>query len=163
MNRPARRDDARSGPRRAGRFVAFLLSYGVGVVIAVVVSIQIPRQIFFPARPAGVPVACGEGVRELARAVVRAREAVDPAASEEEAVTRFRQLLAEDFARLPALREACRASESDERALDAIERLRYAEEHALRREASDLAALRREVRALVDEPRAPAPSGAPSR
>ena len=44
----------------------------------------------------------------------------------------------------------CRGSVEDERALDAIERLRYAEEHAARREAGDLAPLRRRVRAIVD-------------
>ncbi len=42
------------------------------------------------------------------------------------------------------------AGARDATTLDAIERLRYAEEHAVRREAGELAPLRRKVQAIVD-------------
>ncbi len=52
--------------------------------------------------------------------------------------------------------ELCRGQETSLGALDAIERLRYSEEHSVRHQAVELTALRRKVKELVGTP-APAP------
>ena len=72
------------------------------------------------------------------------------------ALARFRSTLAPAWTYRDGVAASCRGSEDNERALDAIERLRYAEEHAARREAGDLAPLRRRVRAIVDGQLGPA-------
>jgi hypothetical protein len=93
---------------------------------------------------------CREGLRALALAVERAREAAPGMDGEDAAIARFRSSLEPEWTYRDGVAAACRGSARDERALDAIERLRYAEEHAARREAGDLAPLRRRVRAIMD-------------
>ena len=54
---------------------------------------------------------------------------------EDKALEQFRRALEPEWSSRDAIARSCRGSAVDERALDAIERLRYAEEHAVRREA----------------------------
>ena len=56
-----------------------------------------------------------------------------------------------DWSTRSALDEACRQSPELTRALGEIEELRYAEEHAVRHEASDLARRRQRVALLARE------------
>ncbi|WP_437785933.1 hypothetical protein [Sorangium sp. So ce1097] len=138
------------GPRALGRRIALVAYYSVAALIIVACTLQIIRQVFFlPVVPSPYG-SCREGLLSLVRAVERAREAAPGTDGEDAALARFRSKLAPEWTYRDGVAASCRGSAEDERALDAIERLRYAEEHAARREAGDLAPLRRRVRAIVD-------------
>ena len=92
----------------------------------------------------------------LAAAIERARESAPGTDGEDAAVDRFRNEIDGTFRYRDAIATSCRGAPDNEGALDAIERLRYAEEHAVRREAGDLALLRRRVQAIVSHDLAPA-------
>jgi hypothetical protein len=85
---------------------------------------------------------------------------------EDAALADFRRALSPEWDDRDHIEDLCRPSPSSMAALDALERLRYAEEHAVRREAAELAPLRRRVQAIVPreqsstaaEPTSPAPS-----
>ncbi|KYF78628.1 hypothetical protein BE11_08580 [Sorangium cellulosum] len=140
----------RRGPRALGRRIAQVAYYSVAALIIVACTLQIIRQVFFlPVVPSPYG-SCQEGLLALVRAVDRARDAAPGTDGEDAALARFRSKLAPEWTYRDGVAASCRGSAEDERALDAIERLRYAEEHAARREAGDLAPLRRRVRAIVD-------------
>ncbi|WP_437960798.1 hypothetical protein WME76_14890 [Sorangium sp. So ce119] len=140
----------RRGPRALGRRIAQVAYYSVAALIIVACTLQIIRQVFFlPVVPSPYG-SCQEGLLALVRAVDRARDAAPGTDGEDAALARFRSKLAPEWTYRDGVAVSCRGSTEDERALDAIERLRYAEEHAARREAGDLAPLRRRVRAIVD-------------
>jgi hypothetical protein len=139
--------------------VALALYYGVVAAISVAGAVQISRQVFFaPALPP-LYATCRDGLRALATAVERARRAAPGTDGEEDAaLDRFRSALEPEWGYRDQILQSCRGRADDERALDAIERLRYAEEHAVRREAGDLAPLRRRVQTIVDSELGPGPS-----
>lgn len=150
---------AATGRARArGRAVAVGIYYLLVAAIILAAAVQVVTQLFFqPVKPS--PYAgCRQGLVALVRAVERAREAAPGTDGEDAAVARFRSGLEPEWGYRDGIAATCRGSAGDERALDAIERLRYAEEHAARREAGDLAPLRRRVRAIVDGELGPAPS-----
>jgi len=91
--------------------------------------------------------------------VERARGAAPGTDGEDAAIERFRAALLPEWGHFDGVAVSCKGSEKDEGALDAIERLRYAEEHAVRREAGDLAPLRRRVQGIIETDLAA--SGAP--
>ncbi|AUX22781.1 hypothetical protein SOCEGT47_032910 [Sorangium cellulosum] len=138
------------GPRAVGRRVAQVAYFGVAALIIVASTLQIIQQVFFLPTVPSPYGSCREGLLALVRAVERAREAAPGTDGEDAALARFRSELAPEWTYRDGVAATCRGSEEDKRALDAIERLRYAEEHAARREAGDLAPLRRRVRAIVD-------------
>lgn len=114
-------------------------------------TVQLVQQVFYqPVVAYPRARTCREGLLALARAVDRAREAAPGTDGEDAALNRFRSALEPEWTTRDGIAAMCRGSTENERALDAIERLRYAEEHAARREAGDLAPLRRRVRAIVD-------------
>jgi hypothetical protein len=125
-------------------------------------TFQICRQVFFrPVTPSPYAT-CREGVRALFDAVERARRAAPGTDGEDAAIERFRAALGPTWQHFDGVAAACKPSQKDQGALDAIERLRYAEEHAVRREAGDLAPLRRQVQAIIDgdlKPSDAAPKG----
>jgi hypothetical protein len=83
--------------------------------------------------------------------VVRARDdAAKTDQGEDAALARFRSALEPEWSHRDDIAARCQGTPRDKGALDAIERLRYAEEHAVRREAGELAPLRRRVQAIVD-------------
>ncbi|WP_437492789.1 hypothetical protein WME75_18880 [Sorangium sp. So ce1014] len=138
------------GPRARGRRIALVAYYSFAALIIVSCTLQLIRQVFFlPGAPSPYG-SCEEGLLALVRAVERAREAAPGTDGEDAALARFRSTLAPEWTYRDGVAVSCRGSAENERALDAIERLRYAEEHAARREAGDLAPLRRRVRAIVD-------------
>jgi hypothetical protein len=124
--------------------------YGMVALVGTAVAVQITMQVHFEPAPLA-PSTCREGLRALFDAVARAREAGAVAeGGEDAALARFRTALEPEWSSRDGVASRCRGSAKDAAALDAIERLRYAEEHAVRREAGELAPLRRKVQALVD-------------
>jgi hypothetical protein len=122
------------------------------VFICAAASVQISRQIFFASSPPAPYSTCGEGLLALSAAVDRARRAAGTSGedSEDAALLRFRGALDPEWTYRDSVAASCKASAQEQGALDAIERLRYAEEHAVRREAGELAPLRRRVQAIVE-------------
>jgi len=154
---------ASPSPRqRLGRRVALGLFWVVAVWISVAAALAVTRGVFTGAPEGAAHVSCSEGLRALSGAIVRARTAAAGSeGSEDEALARFRGGLEPEWSTHNAVTAACHGRAEDERALDALERLRYAEEHAVRREAGELAPLRRRVQSVVDAPNGPANSEAP--
>jgi hypothetical protein len=130
-----------------------IVYYGLVVLVGGAAAVQITRQVLFEPRASAevVPYAtCGEGLRALYDATVRAREAAAGSEGDEDAaLARFRSALEPEWGRRDGVAERCEGSARDKGTLDAIERLRYAEEHAVRREAAELAPLRRKVQAII--------------
>jgi hypothetical protein len=138
-------------PAARGRRAAAIAYWAVVAAIAVVVAVEISWQVLgAPGPPAPYPT-CHAGLRALQGAVVRARDAAAHSTEgENAALGRFRDALQPEWTYRDGVAGRCRGTPKDEGALDAIERLRYAEEHAVRREAGELAPLRRRVQAIVD-------------
>jgi len=136
---------------REGRRIALTVYYLVVVLVGGAAAFQITRQVFFEPRPPVPFATCHDGLRALFAALDRAREtAAGSEGGEDDALSRFRRALDPEWGHRDGVALQCRGSASDVATLDAIERLRYAEEHAVRREAGELAPLRRKVQALVD-------------
>ncbi len=131
--------------------------YGLAALVIVAATVQIVRQVFFQPVSPSPYAGCREGLIALAGAVDRAREAAPGTDGEDAAIARFRSALEPEWGYRDGIAASCRGASENERALDAIERLRYAEEHAARREAGDLAPLRRKVRDIVNGELGPAP------
>jgi len=155
---PRRRPPKKSYAQRAGRMVAILLFYVfVGSFCVVAVS-AVASQLFWPEPGGNQPVKCTDGLVDLANAVVRASSAAAGVHAEAEALRLFRQALAPEWDAQADVTQACRGNETNEGALDAIVRLRYAEEHAVRRGAGTLAPLRAQVRSILAPLRTSAPA-----
>jgi len=97
----------------------------------------------------------------LMKAVDRARLAAAGTEGEDAALARFRSALEPEWSHRDGVASRCKGAAADEATLDAIERLRYAEEHAVRREAGELAPLRRRVQGIIDRELSPCPNGLP--
>jgi len=111
-------------------------------------TVEIIRQAFVPP-PSDAVVACRPGVLGLIGAIRRARSAADAEiGGERAAVNRFRATLEPEWSQRGALTAACHGDPLGQRALREVDRLRFAEEHATRHEAVDLAPRRRGVLAL---------------
>ena len=147
------------GPRaKLGRKVAFVVYLAFAGFLAVASVWQITRHVFFPSSADAPPFSsCRDGLAALYQAIERGRLAAEhgPDDGEEAALLRFRETVAPDWRHRDAVAELCRSAPQEISARDAIERLRYAEENAVRREAGDLAPLRRKVQAIVDHDLAP--------
>ncbi len=138
-------------PRARGRRIALVVYYALVVAVCLAGAVQITYQVLFEPEPKAPYATCHEGLRALFSAVTRAREAAAGSGGDEDtALSRFRTALQPEWTYRDGVAFRCRASARDAGTLDAIERLRYAEEHAVRREAGELAPLRRSVQAIVD-------------
>lgn len=140
---------------RRGRVGAIAVFYGLVVVFILVCAGQVTAQaIGRPAR-GGEPIDCREGLRQLAGAVEAARQASEGVESVPEvALQRFRQALSPAWGARDRVEAACEKT-GDRRlieAFDVIERLRYAEENAVRRDARDLGPLHRHAKGLSTGP-----------
>lgn len=140
----------RRSPRALGRRIGAIVYWGLVGAVCLAGAVEVTWQVF--QRGPDAPYAtCHDGLRALFAALVRARDAAgNTDAGEDAALARFRDALAPEWGYRDGVASRCRGSAKDEGALDAIERLRYAEEHAVRREAGELAPLRRRVQAIVD-------------
>lgn len=136
--------------RKRSRALAVIVYYGLIVTLCIGATAQITKQVFYQPRIPSAYTNCHEGLSALVSAVERARRAAPGTDGEDGAIERFRSALNPEWTYVESIGDTCRGSVNDEGALDAIERLRYAEEHAVRREAGDLAPLRRKVQAIVD-------------
>lgn len=147
--------------------------FALVVVICTICTIQVSSQAI--SRIGGKsndPVECVDGIRSLARAIERARVAVHRSdLKESEAVSCYRSNLEPEWSRRGAVQEACQGDANRLRALDAVIHLGFAEEHAVRRDAVELASFRRHATDLIEKhlpppdpgspPAGPASSGAP--
>jgi hypothetical protein len=128
--------------------------YVVMAVFIVIAAGNVTWQIWSPRFRHHDPTDCGAGLEALKQGVARARQAAGELseASEDAALARFRQALLPEWERQDAIAAACQSHPDLAAALDVIERLRYAEERAVRREVSELAPLRRRVEQLRTSP-----------
>jgi len=131
--------------------------YAVVATFIVIAAGNVTWEIWSPRFRRHQPSDCGAGLEALKRGVARAREAAGELteASEDVALARFRQALLPEWDGRDAIASACESSADLATALDVIERLRYAEERAVRREVSELAPLRRRVEQLRTSPTHP--------
>ncbi|HEY5960988.1 MAG TPA: hypothetical protein VIV60_30740, partial [Polyangiaceae bacterium] len=111
----------------------------------VVCGSQVMYQGFASSRTA-VPPECKAGIAELISALRRARlaAAAEPL-GERASLDRFRKALQPEWLERGGLSDVCRSDPWAIEALSAVDRLRYAEEHAVRYESVDLAPSRRQV------------------
>jgi hypothetical protein len=133
---------------RWGRRVGLALFGCIVCVLTAIWSVQILIQVWSP-RSAPTGLSCREGILELIEAVRRARHAAAAeAGGEREAIAEFRRALEPEWTWRGALTQECRSDREARRALGQVDRLRYAEENAVRYETLDLAPRRRRVRSL---------------
>ena len=131
--------------------------YAVVVAFIVIAAGNVTWQIWSPRFRQHQPTDCVAGLEALKQGIARARQAASELseATEDEALARFRQALLPEWDQRDAIAAACQSKAELASALDVIERLRYAEERAVRREVSELAPLRRRVEQLRTSPPKP--------
>ena len=141
--------DDGSGPRgQLGRTLGIGLYAFLVATFTVVCSVQICLQVWAPhVEPA--PFDCSAGTVAMVDAIDSARVAAENEPNEQAALAKFRGALASTWKYRPALTRACAQSKEAMRNLRAVDRLRYAEEHAVRYAAVDLAERRHEVKRLI--------------
>jgi hypothetical protein len=131
--------------------------YAVVVTFIVIAAGNVTWEIWAPHFRHQTPSDCAAGLQTLQQGIDRARRAAGELseASEDAALARFRQALLPEWGRRDEIAAACESNAELVTALDVIERLRYAEERAVRREVSELAPLRRKVEQLRTSPPKP--------
>jgi hypothetical protein len=145
MPRPGRSRAKRLGQR---------LGIGVFAALVGIPTLIWTRQIMLAVFPEpGEPApSCSAGLRELLQGVESARKAaLDERGGERASLERFRTSLAPAWKKRPGLAAACGTSEKAAERLRAVDALRYAEEHAVRYEATALASQRQRARDLERE------------
>lgn len=140
---------------RLGRRLGIALFAALVSVPTAVWSFQIMKVVWSPSR-GPEPQSCRTGQLGLLRAVERARSAAAGLAesSERESLARFRDALAPEWNSRPNLDDLCRG-QRERSILGEIDSLRYAEEHAVRYEATALARDRKRARDLERELESP--------
>jgi hypothetical protein len=134
--------------RRRGRTAGIVLFAVIVTAFTAICSVEIIVQAW-AAPPGTGQVECRTGLSDLIRALRRARgAAAEVTGGEREAVAKFRASLEPEWAARPGLTDRCAGDRAATHALGDIDRLRYAEEHALRYEALDVASRRRRVDAI---------------
>jgi hypothetical protein len=144
-----------SRARRIGRRVGQAVYYSVVVGISVSVTWQITQQVFYPAVPETPRQwsTCEAGLKELLGGIEKAKRAADRQdgdMDEEAALNRFRIAISPSWAHRDVVGSLCQAP-AHKRLLDAMDRLRYSEEHGVRKQAAELTALRRRVGEMAAE------------
>jgi hypothetical protein len=145
MTRPSR-----SRARRLGRRLGIVGLAAFVSVPTAVFTYQIMKAVWDP--PSGpAPASCAEGMSGLLLALDRARSAASRAsAGEQKNLAEFRAALLPEWGSRPALDPLCGNGARERADLKEIDALRYAEEHAIRYEASALAGQRRRARELAE-------------
>ena len=139
-------DDPHERAKKRGRRVAQAIYYSMVVIVIVGATTQITMQVF--KRVDSPPADCKRGLRALLRAVDGAKAtAASGDVSPEQALAKFRAALSPAWDDRDRIHKACTEARDArlEEAWDTVERLRYAEENVIRRDARDLAPLRRKV------------------
>lgn len=130
--------------RKLGARVAIAL-YGMVVGgFTAVCAVQIMIAVWWPPIGPAAP-SCRAGLKQLIVGVEEARLAAAQATGEREAVQRFRETLGPGWERRQSVSALCKADPAALRALKLVDRLRFAEEHAVRYDSGDVAGLRRRV------------------
>jgi hypothetical protein len=115
-----------------------------------VCSIEIIQQAW-QASPSELVTDCRPGIANLITAVRRARAAAaNGTGGERESMQRFREALLPEWSMRGGIGSRCKGDPQAVIALGEVDRLRYAEEHALRYEALDVAGRRRSVEAIAE-------------
>jgi len=135
-------DEARA--RRRGRTVGLVLFASLVTAFIVVCSVQVMQQVWAP-ETVRSELSCEDGALSLIGALRRARERAAPELGERESLRRFRKALLPEWASSDFFSVKCKSQPKIRAALRAVTRVRYAEEHALRYEAADIAGLRRDL------------------
>jgi hypothetical protein len=151
--------------RRRGRTAGHALFALIVTTFTAVWSVQILLQVTTPDHEA-TDLECRPGVRELLIAVRHARRAAaEETGGERAALQRFRTTLRPAWSSRDQLTDLCQHDPEALRALREVDLLRYAEEHAVRYEAVELARRRRRIRAVEAHlfGASPAPGPAASR
>ncbi len=148
-------DPSQRRARRVGRRVGQVVYYAVVGAFVVAATWQVTEQVFFPTPPTLTHAirSCEEGLETLLSGIEAAKRAAateDGHQHEEAALERFRDVISPIWAQRDAIGEQCRAPEH-KRLLDALDRLRYSEEHGVRKQAAELTALRRRVEGMAAE------------
>ena len=134
--------------RQTGRTIGIAIFGSLMAAFTAVCSIQICLQVWSP-RVTPLEVGCSAGTLQLVEAVEAARLASADEAEEQAALAKFRGALSPAWTFRPALNRACAGDAAAVGRLHAIDRLRYAEEHAVRYGAVDLAKRRQEVQRFI--------------
>ncbi len=135
--------------RRRGRRAALGVFYALAVLFTALLSTQISWQVWAPAHAPGAPPGCVEGLRALLEGLDAARMASEGTdVTPDQALGSFRASLGAAWGSSDRVAEACQGEARGREAFDLVERLRYAEESAVRRDARDLGLLRRRVGTL---------------
>lgn len=157
-------DSAPSSPtktidsRGLGRRISSGLYYLVVTAIAIGSLIQITRQVYFSEASTGESPygSCVDGLQALYEAVNRGRLAADKIGDEalanrnsEQALLSYRRVVNATWKYYGQVAQLCDQQPDLSQTLDALERLRYSEEHGVRYQAAELEPLRRRVRLLV--------------
>jgi hypothetical protein len=142
---PSRQKSARRRGRTAGAATLFVLV----TTFTGVCAVQIIEQAWRPP-PSEATLDCRPGIASLITAVRRARAvAANATGGERESMQRFREALLPEWSVRGGLGTRCQGDPEATAALGEVDRLRYAEEHALRYEALDVAGRRRAVAAIA--------------
>jgi hypothetical protein len=140
---------ARSRGRKLGKRLGIAVFAAFVSIPTAVWSLQIMQAVWAPP-PGPAPASCPAGVAGLLDALERAKAAVtDGSQGERESLQAFRESLLPEWAARGAVGEMCGGRRDSEVLLREIDGLRYAEEHAIRYEASALAGQRLKVRELT--------------
>ncbi|HEX4474807.1 MAG TPA: hypothetical protein VH142_07005 [Polyangiaceae bacterium] len=146
----APRDDGsmkQSAVRRGGRTIGTIVFAVLVAGFTVICSTEVILQAWTPST--AVATDCRDGIEGLIAAVRRAREAAAMEnGGERDALARFRSALAPEWSARSSIGDRCKDDPAASQGLDDVDRLRFAEEHALRYEALDVARRRRDVEAL---------------
>jgi hypothetical protein len=133
--------------RRRGRTIGLVVFTAIVTLFTGVCSFQILAQAW--AKPVvHTTIECRSGLSALIAAVRRARVAASKVSGERAALAEFRSALEPEWSMRPALDDHCSRDADALKGLGEIDRLRYAEEHALRYEALDVASRRTRVETL---------------
>ncbi|HWO11311.1 MAG TPA: hypothetical protein VNN80_17580 [Polyangiaceae bacterium] len=141
-------DDGSARQRQLGRRLGLGVYAFLVAGFTVICSVQICLQVWAP-RTEPAPFDCSAGTVALVEAIDLARAAAENEPDEYAALDKFRGALAPTWKYRPALTRACSQSREALRHLQAVDHLRYAEEHAVRYAAVDLTQRRHEVKRLI--------------
>jgi hypothetical protein len=145
---PQASDAQRTRVRQLGRTIGIAIFGSLVVAFTVICSVQICLQVWAP-KVQPTTIGCATGTLRLVEAIDSARLASADQAGEQAALTKFRGALLPAWAFRPALGRTCAGDAASLRRLHAVDRLRYAEEHAVRYGAVDLAKRRQEVKSFI--------------
>jgi hypothetical protein len=140
----------RSRARRLGRRIGIVVFALLVAVPTLLWTRQIMLAIFY-AEPGARPESCRAGLVGLLKGVERARAAAEETTGERQSLERFRGALGPAWQGRSQLDSLCGRRPKDEGRLREIDALRYAEEHAVRYEATALAHQRQRARELEHE------------